>query len=102
LFIPSHSGGSGLGLANFLFLPFIIVGGIVFGSILLLISERRDWSSASWLASRGAICGALYAALVMFAFGAIMPLSLVYVAASGIAGATSGYLWCRLVEQQDV
>jgi hypothetical protein len=101
LFTPANSEASGLGLLNLFFLPFITIGGIVCGSILLLISDRRKWSRIPWLVSRGALCGAAYAAFVMLAFGAIIPLSLIYVAGAAVAGATCGFLWCRLVEQQD-
>jgi hypothetical protein len=100
-FSPTNVGGGELVFAGLLFLPFIIVGGLVFGSILLLTSDRRSRSRMPWLVSRGAVCGAVYAVFIMLAFGAVVPSALMYVAAGGVAGATSGFLWCRLVEQQD-
>ena len=102
LFSPSNRDGGGFIFISLISLPFIILGGAIFGALLLLTSERKDRARMEWIISRGSISGLIYSAILMFSFGARFPEAFVWIAAGGVAGAVSGFLWCRLIEQQDV
>jgi hypothetical protein len=95
----SVEGTADLLVGSLMFLPFIIAGGVTFGSLLLLANEPKDRANERWLVMRGLVSGLLYSAIVPVSFGAIVPRALVLVAAGGAAGAVSGFLWCRLVER---
>ncbi len=88
-----------VGWGSLVFLPFVVLGGVVFGSICLLTVGPADRKSSTRLMRVGFVSGLIYSALILISFGALVPQALVLVAASALAGCASGYLWSRLFEQ---